>query len=610
MIIAKVQVSGSRCTPVSAETITKGLVGATVAIEYTDSAWDGLRKTVVFRSYTTKDVLDAGDEVTVPAEVVARAGVQLYMGVYGVDADGTVVIPTIWASLGMVRGAAAPSGDCSTDPSLPVWAQIQAMIGNLDELDTTAKSSLVAAVNEALTKGSGEVSPEAVEKIVGDYLVANPPALKNSLTIKTGSKTETYDGSAAKTVEIPDIVAYKTVTMPSYTNQIAKAGFTPGVQLDTSGAAVSGTSYVSGFIPVKKGDVIRVQDPSAPAFSTGLVFALYNSDKATGSNIGKYVNAMQTSSVYGSVEISGNVLTWDTADVGYYFWSDFAYLRVTTNSADSIVTVNEEIAYTTAQVAELKPTLKVTRENLSFQAAKPLLSGKKIAVFGDSIIGMSRDETSVTAFAGAFTGATVYNLGFGGCRMSVHPTSGYAAFSMWALADAIASGNYDAQEAQADSGEDYFASQLGVLKTIDFGQIDAIVIHYGTNDFAAGCAIDNDANDADTSTVCGALRYSVRKILTKYPKIRIFVSVPIYRMWSGTGAESYTNSLRKKLPEYVSAILAAAAEFNLPTIDGYHALGINAVNDSAFSGDGAHLNEYGRKVFGEYIGGCLIASPV
>lgn len=176
MEIAKVQVSGSSCTPVQVETITKGLVGATVAIEYTDSVWDNLRKTVVFRSYTTKDVLDAGDEVIVPAEVVARAGVQLYMGVYGVDADGAVVIPTIWASLGMVRGAASPSGDSSTDPSLPVWAQIQAMIGNLDELDTTAKSNLVDAVNEALLSGGGTVSPEAVQRIVDDYLKANPPA--------------------------------------------------------------------------------------------------------------------------------------------------------------------------------------------------------------------------------------------------------------------------------------------------------------------------------------------------------------------------------------------------------------------------------------------------
>ena len=77
------------------------------------------------------------------------------MGVYGVDAENNIVIPTIWADLGIVRDSAQSSGDATTDPSLPVWAQIQGMIGNLDDLDTDAKSSLVAAINEALTKGGG-----------------------------------------------------------------------------------------------------------------------------------------------------------------------------------------------------------------------------------------------------------------------------------------------------------------------------------------------------------------------------------------------------------------------------------------------------------------------
>ena len=131
---------------------------------------------MVFRSAVTKDVLDAGSEVVVPAEVVSRAGVNLYMGVYGVDAANNAVIPTIWTELGLVNGAAAPSGDTSSDPSLPVWAQIQASIGDLDDLDTDAKSSLVAAVNEALTKGGGEVDPADVQKIVDDYLKANPPS--------------------------------------------------------------------------------------------------------------------------------------------------------------------------------------------------------------------------------------------------------------------------------------------------------------------------------------------------------------------------------------------------------------------------------------------------
>ena len=190
--------------------------------------------------------------------------------------------------------------------------------------------------------------------------------------------------------------------------------------------------------------------------------------------------------------------------------------------------------------------------------------------------------------------------------MSVHPSSGYAAFSMWALAEAVATGTWTTQDAQASSGQDYFTEQLSTLKGIDFSSVDAVVIHYGTNDFAANVTIDDATNDAKTTTVCGALRCSIRKLLTAYPKLKIYISLPLYRMWSNVGAETYTNSLGKKLSEYNAAIETVAAEFNLPVIDGYGRLGINALNDSAYSTDGTHLSDHGRRAFGELIGGNLL----
>ena len=415
-----------------------------------------------------------------------------------------------------------------------------------------------------------------------------------------------------------DIVTETSEVLPDYTNQIPSSidasgavlngvGYQASATLDMTGAVASGSSFVSGFIPVKKGDVIRVKDPSSTTFSTGLVFALYKADKATGSNIGRYINTMQANSLYGAVTISGNTLTWDTSSIGYYFWNDFAFLRVTTNSAASIVTVNEEITETTQVVKTLNSNIKVGKNNLSFDFNAALLADKKIVIFGDSIIGATRDQTSVPAYAAAYTGATIYNVGFGGCRMSVHPTAGYAAFSMWALADAIATNTWTTQDAQASSGADYFPEQLALLKSIDFSTVDEIVIHYGTNDFAANVQIDNGSNTTSTSTVCGALRYSIQKILGAYPKIKIFVSLPIYRMWNSVGAETYTNGLGKKLPEYNAAMQAVAESYNLPAIDGYGKLGINSLNDSAYSSDGTHLNDLGRQIFGQLIGGCLIS---
>jgi hypothetical protein len=241
------------------------------------------------------------------------------------------------------------------------------------------------------------------------------------------------------------------------------------------------------------------------------------------------------------------------------------------------------------------------------------LFGKKIVCFGDSLFGMHRGDDSATAFIAAETGATVYNVGFGGCRMSVHHSSGYAEFSMWALAKAIAENNWSAQDSAASKGSSYFPEQLALLKSIDFSDVDIAVIHYGTNDFGAGnvIAMDNPADHDDYTTLCGALRYSIEKLLGAYPKLRIYVSLPVYRYWTDNGvntyAETYLNVGGKTLPEFVEALRSTAAEYNLPVIDGYYGLGINKENAPTFLSDGTHHNKAGRERFGRYIGRNLIS---
>lgn len=283
MKIAEVKVAKTTCETTPLVPIPRGIVGAVVSIEYTDPAWDGLQKTVVFRSAVTKDVLAAGNEVVVPAEVVSRAGVNLYMGVYGVGADGRMVIPTIWTELGLVHGAAAPSGDASSDPSMPVWAQIQGMIGNLDDLDTDAKSSLVAAINEALTKGGGEVDPAAVQKIVEDYLKANPPQAgadgKDGITPTIGENGNWYLGSSdtgkpsrGADGAVPDIQIGTVTTLPAGSDATASMGGTaenPLLNLgiprgsDGQGGGSGGTDISLGLTSATVGQTIKVKSVNA-----------------------------------------------------------------------------------------------------------------------------------------------------------------------------------------------------------------------------------------------------------------------------------------------------------------------------------------------------------
>lgn len=140
------------------ELLTAGMAKAvTVEFAFTED-WDGLTKTAVFTNgKTTVDVLQSrwhGNTVTIPAEVLTTAGRYVRVGVYGTGADG-VALPTIWAELGKVRPGADPSDDESTDPSLPVWAQLQNQIGDLNDLKTYNKDTLVAAINEARNSGGG-----------------------------------------------------------------------------------------------------------------------------------------------------------------------------------------------------------------------------------------------------------------------------------------------------------------------------------------------------------------------------------------------------------------------------------------------------------------------
>lgn len=237
--------------------------------------------------------------------------------------------------------------------------------------------------------------------------------------------------------------------------------------------------------------------------------------------------------------------------------------------------------------------------------------GQNTVCFGDSLFGMYRGDDSAVAYAKQIAGGIIYNVGFGGCRMSVHPSHGYAEFSMWALAKAVAENDFTAQDQYAPSGSDYFADQLAVLKGIPWSAMTNVVIHYGTNDFQGGVALDDATHSNDYNTICGALRYSVEKLLTAYPHLKIFVSLPVFRYWTEGSTTTYsdtkTNSNGITLPEVCKALNNVAYEYGLPVIDGYNGLGVNKVNASYYYTDGTHHNGVGRVRFGRFIGRNLVS---
>lgn len=141
------------------EALTAGMVN-TVRCMFTFSAdWDGLDCIFVFSDgLSTISVLPEGSGCIVPHEVLTTAGQTVMVGVYGTDGED-IILPTVWGTLGIVQEGTDPSGDESTDPALPVWSQILAMIGQTDDLATEDNTSLVAAINEAAMSGGNSGEP-------------------------------------------------------------------------------------------------------------------------------------------------------------------------------------------------------------------------------------------------------------------------------------------------------------------------------------------------------------------------------------------------------------------------------------------------------------------
>lgn len=163
------------------EPLTSGMVGQTIHFEYSHD-FDGLMTTAVFTDgKNTINVVNPGNECVIPHEVLTTVGATVKVGIYAVKGD-ELVIPTVYVTIGTVLKGADPNGDISVDPTLPVWAQMQSDVGNLNDLTTEAKNNLVAAINEAAASGgtdTGANTPENAVKLLAVSGIVQPVADAN-----------------------------------------------------------------------------------------------------------------------------------------------------------------------------------------------------------------------------------------------------------------------------------------------------------------------------------------------------------------------------------------------------------------------------------------------
>lgn len=248
-----------RC--VQSEPLTSGMVGQTIEFEYS-SDFDGLTLTAVFTNgKTTVDVLNLGNQCVIPHEVLDTVGTLVKVGIYATKGN-ELVIPTVYAAVGVVLKGADPSGDVSADPTLPVWAQIQGIIGDPSELNTEAKNNLVAAINEAAQTGSGGAS--IAMRVEGGYIQYSTDNGKTwvNLIAEADLKGDKGDpGSPGKDGHSPVVTATKSgKTTTISVDGTAIATVEDGTDGAPGVAGAPGKNGTDGHTPVKGTDYWTASD--------------------------------------------------------------------------------------------------------------------------------------------------------------------------------------------------------------------------------------------------------------------------------------------------------------------------------------------------------------
>lgn len=185
-------------------------------------------------------------------------------------------------------------------------------------------------------------------------------------------------------------------------------------------------------------------------------------------------------------------------------------------------------------------------------------------------------------------------------------------YSLTYLADAICTGDFsEIDRVTAEYHEDGVSTQTSakVLKSVDFNNLDVIVIMYDASDYFEGRAIENPKDDEERCTIVGSLNYSIRRIKQAYPHIRIIVSSLFYTDGLDADGNSYdpdkVDAGNGTLSNYFYNELNTCTELSVSFLDNFYGT-INQDNYTQYVDpsreDGyIKLTPEGRQVLAERI---------
>ena len=166
-------------------------------------------------------------------------------------------------------------------------------------------------------------------------------------SLADGTYTIKYKMEDGSTVDIGDLVL---TDEPTMINWVEELGITTGYRVSVTSGIIKeeSTQNVTGFIPVKQGDILRIKNIQLPDDNSA--FICFDSNKqpimGTATTYGGYLRALFID--YGTEEANGVYsCKLSPNDQGYngYFTSNLAYIRISSTALtnESIITVNQEI---------------------------------------------------------------------------------------------------------------------------------------------------------------------------------------------------------------------------------------------------------------------------
>lgn len=217
----KVCIKGQKIENFSSPPIVADTVDyITAAFHFLSSDWEGVEKYAHFSNGKENYDIELTDDVISADKHLNFTAGEWTLWVHGsVIEDGELKqrITTDEKIFYVQSTGTTETGNPFPSAVPSITEQIMAKIGNLDELETANKQTLVDAINEAIRTAGGEISPEMIAEAVERYLEKHPIGEENDPTVPEWAKRPekpTYTakevGALPDTTEIPSLKGYAT----------------------------------------------------------------------------------------------------------------------------------------------------------------------------------------------------------------------------------------------------------------------------------------------------------------------------------------------------------------------------------------------------------------